>query len=189
MPTQSWKNLERHVAKILTGQRIPRGANFSRSLPDVVAQAKYSIARADGMIYAECKYSCKNTWVPKFEALWNGKLLQIPSPKFNYIFFPLTEIHLLSDPTRYKNAITVKGRIPKFITSHIEQSRYYVEECRNNPITRVSINAIAGMSPTLPVLPIVVLAKKGKQFRLAYTTDYDLNLFYSSQNDKNKWLF
>jgi hypothetical protein len=53
MPGESWKHLEREVAKKLGGERILRGADFSQRMGDV----------AHPTLGVECKYGGQ---VPKF---------------------------------------------------------------------------------------------------------------------------
>ena len=177
--------MERFTAKALQGHRIPRGANFSRSLPDVIAKSEFTLARSNGLLYAECKYSSKSTWVNKFESVYEGKLLHIYKGSTKFIFFPLEDIHLLSDPRRYRSSVQVKGSIPKYINTYIEQSRNYIKSCREDPITKASLAVIVGRSPEVSILPIVVIGQRYKSFRLVYTTDTDLNIFYSLQNDQS----
>lgn len=197
MVSKQWKGHERFVAATLKGHRIPRGANFSRSLPDVVADSSLTLARSSGLIYAECKYSSKKTWVQTFESIYDGHLLYLPNNINKYLFFDIKDIHLLADPSRISKALlgpTRIKKIPRFITSYMDQSRSYVALTGTDPITKATLQAIVNPSfkdgydfSNCPVLPIVVIGQRYKTFRLAYTTHLDLLKFYSAQNDKSFW--
>ncbi len=184
----NWKNLERNVAKALQGFRIPRGANFSRSLPDVVADSSKTIARSNGLIFAECKYSVSQPWVDLIEDRYNGKLIKVENNS-SLIFFELQDIHLLSDPTRYTRAEMYDKKVPSYLRDNIQQSRNYIDIVKKDLIMSASIYQLTSISVTSPILPIVVLAQKGKSFRVAYTTVEDLLMFYTAQNDQNYWVF
>lgn len=184
-----WKDFERFVSKALQGYRIPRGANFSRSLPDVVSNASLTIAKTKGLIYAECKYSIDNFWVRLMEPFYDGKLLVLPRKEDHLILFELRDIHLLSNPDGYLNGTKIIRSIPDYINRHLDQSREYIKIVRSDPITQASIQAITGLSPSLPILPIVVLGQKSKAFRLSYTSTTDLYNFHLLQNDKDSRLF
>lgn len=185
MTNTNWKVLERFVAKALQGHRIPRGANFSRSLPDVIADSSLTIARSKGIILAECKYSISNPWVPLFEDLYEGKLLTVLGKKASLVLFELQDIHLLSDRNRYKNAHIIHKDIPGYIQNNLEQAERYVPLLINDKITQATIHSLTGVDPNQPALPIVVLAQKQRPFRLAYASTLSLEVFYNSQNDQS----
>jgi len=185
MVSQAWKNLERHVAAVLGGKRIPRGSNFSKSLPDVLADASLSLARAEGVILAECKYSSKHPWIDQVEEIYDGKLLSIKDKDDEFIFFDLKDMHLLADPKRVSKTIPLDKKLSKYILNYYEQAVSYLDLV-NDDKARIVLEAYAGISfnTTKPLLPIVVMAKKRKEFRLAYTKKSDLFNFYIRQNDQ-----
>ena len=172
MVSQQWKALERHTAKVLNGFRIPRGDNFSRSFPDVVASSQI-IGGLPGIILAECKYSIRNPWVKTIRDLYDGKVLRIPSQNNDLVLFDLNDIGALS-----KSSYTpLKKTVPKYILSHLEQSRGYINLINNSPLDRVILQAKTGLVFSDLVLPIVVLGQKNCSFRLAYTGMSDLSSF------------
>lgn len=185
MTNTNWKVLERFVAKALQGHRIPRGANFSRSLPDVIADSNLTIARTEGIILAECKYSISNPWVPYFEEIYEGKLLTVLGKKASLVLFELEDIHLLSDRNRYKNSDIVNKTIPGYIQDNLEQAEGYLPLLTKDKITQATIHSLTGVDPTKPALPIVVLAQKQRPFRLAYVSTLSLEIFYNLQNDQS----
>lgn len=183
MVSQAWKGLERHVAKALQGQRIPRGADFSDKLPDVIAPSALSIARTDGAIFAECKHSKSNPWIPYIEEVYTGKLLTAGAEDNKIILFDLQDIHLLSDPTRWNRAISVSRKVPQYMLDHIDQSRGYISKCMSDIVLKAVIFKMTGLSKIHASLPIVVMAQKHKSFRLAYVSLKDLLSFYIAQDD------
>lgn len=183
MVSQAWKNLERFVAKALQGKRIPRGADFSDSLPDVIADSSKTIARTEGMIFAECKYSQKNPWVTYINNIYNGKLLRAGRGDDTIILFELDNIHLLSDPTRYTRAEKLKRKVPKYMYDHIDQSKGYIDICKSDIVLTAVIRKMTGLSKISAELPIVVMAQKYKSFRLAFVALNDLLAFYNLQDD------
>lgn len=187
--SQAWKGHERYVAKALQGHRIPRGANFSDSLPDVVANASHSLARAEGVIYAECKHSQNSPWVRYISDIYDGKLLSITGRGQKFIFFELSDIHLLSDSTRHNRAIPLEKTVPKYLLDNLEQCRGYTPDTLQDMdmIMAASLMQWTGSKEILKALPIVVMAQKHKSFRLAYTSSTDLLKYYQLQNDKSYW--
>jgi len=187
-----WKAAERFIATVLKGFRIPRGANFSKSLPDVVADSSLTIARSKGLIFAESKYSINNPWVGKIKSLTEGKpIVRIKSGDTtvnDLVFFDLKDISIITSPKTI-NALEPKQickKFPSYIVKHYEQSKDYIEIVKNDPITVASVKALCNIDPlTVPILPIVVLAEKNKSFRTAYTHVDALRAFYSLQNDQS----
>lgn len=188
----AWKSLERHVAKALQGFRIPRGADFSKSLPDVIADASLTIAKSQGCIVAECKYSVRQPWVTKIKKIYDGKPLLMMSGsngrEARYILLcKLEDVRFLGKHNQ--SLITnIHGiRTPKYIKENIEQARGYVKMIQSDEHARSVLKAASGLSidPYQPILPIVVLGKKNDSFRLAYC---DLNdaLSFQHSNDKSK---
>ena len=180
--SQQWKEHERRTAKALQGVRIPRGANFSDSLPDVVANAKGILARAEGIIYAECKYSINNPWVDYISSIYDNKLLRID----NLIFFSLEDIWLLSDPTRVgKSKKVTKKKIPKYLRDYLEQSKKYIDLVSRDPILKLIIATKSNCTKTHINLPIVCVGKRYNSFKLTYTGIDDILNFYQLQNDQS----
>lgn len=188
---QQWKAAERFIAKTLGGVRIPRGANFSKSLPDVVAPANYSIARSNGIIFAESKYSVSNPWVRKIEELCKVKkfvrIISERSPSKSLIFFDIRDTHVLTSPSALANAEPIYiDTFPNYIIEHLKQSVDYLDIVKKDPITVASIQSLINLSPiTEVILPIVVLTERYKSFRVSYTSYEWLLNFYLSQNDQS----
>lgn len=185
--SQAWKNLERTTAKILKGKRIPRGSNFSKSLPDVLADSSLTLARSNGVLLAECKYSAKHPWVTQIEDIYDGKLLSIKHEDSEFLFLDVKDLHLLADPARVNKAIKIADKtIPKYILDYHNQAAGYTA-LSNDPQACVVLNAYSGISISnmTPMLPIVVMAKKGKAFRLACVNKTALLAFYTQQNDQS----
>ncbi len=172
MPNQQWKNHERYVAKTLEGFRIPRGDNFSRSFPDVVASSK-KIASTNGIILAECKYSIRNPWVKAIRDVYDGKVLKVSNQNTDLLLFDLKDIGMLFRQSYDRHSKT----IPKYILSHLEQSRGYISLINNSPLDRTILEAKTGLVFSNLVLPIVVLGQKNCSFRLAYTGLSDISSF------------
>tara|TARA_R110002074_G_scaffold402324_1_gene607115 strand:- start:175354 stop:175923 length:570 start_codon:yes stop_codon:yes gene_type:complete len=181
--SQAWKGHERYVAKALTGHRIPRGADFSDRLPDVIAPAANTLARAHGAIFAECKYSQSNPWVSYIEEQYDGKLLKAGEGEDTIVLFELEDIRLLSDPTRWSRATQVDRKVPQYMYDHIEQSKGYIEICKSDIVLTAVLRKMTGLSRMDAELPIVVMAQRYKSFRLAYVNLNDLMSFYISQDD------
>lgn len=189
--SHQWKAAERFIAKALEGHRIPRGANFSNSLPDIVAPANKTLARAQGLIFAESKYSKNNPWVDNVK---EDYLTDRPVAKFiddttnkHYLFFELRDINKLSNPAVLRTASPFYfSKFPKYILEHFDQSKNYIDIVKADPITTASITSMTNISPMYsPILPIVVLTKARKSFRLAYTDCEYLLKFYTQQDDRS----
>lgn len=191
--SHQWKAAERFIAKALGGHRIPRGANFSNSLPDIVAPANATLARAQGLIFAESKYSQNNPWVDnvKEKYLTDHSVVKFidDSTKKHYLFFELRDITKLSNPKIISTATPFYfTKFPKYILEHFDQSKDYIDIVKADPITTASITSMTNISPLYsPVLPIVVLTKARKSFRLAYTDCEYLSKFYAQQDDRSYW--
>lgn len=187
MPSQAWKNMERRVAKALQGTRIPRGANFSSSLPDVISDSSVTIPRSEGLILTECKHSQTNPWVDKISKAYDGRLLTIKEKDEQYLFFKLEDIYLLSGTDRYRKAEQIKGKVPKYIKDHLEQSRKYIKTITTDIVLKAVIQSKTGITNIKSYLPIVCIAKKHKEFKLACVSLSDLFAFYQHQNDQSYW--
>jgi len=181
--SQAWKGHEKFVAKALLGTRIPRGADFSDRLPDVVAASSKTVARTEGMIFAECKHSQRNPWVTYIESIYDGKLLRAGEGDETILLFELKNIHLLSDPTRYTRAKALDKKVPKYMYDHIEQSKGYIDIVKSDIVLTAVVRQMTGLSSISSELPIVVMAQKHKSFRLAYVALNDLLAFYNLQDD------
>lgn len=189
--SHQWKAHERFVAKALQGKRIPRGANFSRSLPDVIADSSLSIPGSKGLIFAECKYSISNPWIGLISDIYKNKLISVPgniTTDPSLILFELDDIKelinypLLKDSN--KGFQVFKKKIPDYINNNLIQSRDYLQSVLLDPVIKASLQAITNLDILLPKLPIVVIAEKSKSFRLAYTSTIDLDIFYRDQNTR-----
>lgn len=196
--SQAWKNLERLVAKKLSGVRIGRGADFSKSLPDVVAPAGISLPRTNGYIIAECKYSYKNSWVNLIEDNYKDRVIKVCSDKDIYLFCPLDDIRKFIDPDLL---VTQKldRKIPDYIKRNFAQCAEYMSNIHTDIVLRANLyqklNVLAGKTTDnflqiKPMLPIVVLGKTRTVTRVCYTTLTALTAYYYNQStnyhDKNK---
>ena len=184
MVSHQWKGHERFVAKSLGGHRIPRGANFSRSLPDVVADSSVSLPGTKGLIFAECKYSVNNPWVRLIADIYDNDVIIVPGKHTTDPFLIMFELSDISKLFNYRNKHVkkYKKQIPDYISSHLQQSCEYLDTVMTDPVTKASLEVITGLNVGLPKLPIVVMAEKGKSFRLAYTSNYHFDNFLFIQN-------
>lgn len=189
--SSSWKAHERNVAKALQGFRIPRGANFSRSLPDVVAESKHTLPGTNGVIVAECKYSYSNPWVNMIDKIYNDKPIIIRSKDLirEIICVELKDLYKLSSVTATTKSPVYTKEIPKYIRENLQQCRDYIPLVLNNPLNKVTIEAITNFTFGNAILPIVCIAEKGKRFRLCYTGLLDLEVFHQYKNDKDPGIF
>ena len=186
MVSQAWKGLERYVAKCLGGKRIPRGANFSDSLPDVVADASINISKSKGVIFAECKHSKNQPWVDYIEPVYNHQLIIAGIHNIQpIVLFELADIHLLSKFAPNSRTTVLDKRIPRYMHRHIEQARMYIDLYKSDKILEYTIHNASAVDNIVCELPLVVMAKKHSSFRLAYIALKDLYNFYSMQNDKH----
>lgn len=191
MVSHQWKGHERFVAKSLGGHRIPRGANFSRSLPDVVADSSISLPNTKGIIFAECKYSVSNPWVRLISDIYKEDVIIVPGKHKSDPFLIMFELTDIAKIFNYRNKHVQKyhKQIPSYITEDLQQSSEYLDSVMQDPVTKASLEVITGLNIQLPKLPIVVMAEKGKSFRLAYTSNYHFDNFLFLQNiildDKN----
>jgi len=172
MPSQAWKQHERDTAKALLGKRIPRGANFSRSLPDVVADATDSLG-SPGIIFAECKYSAHMPWL----SIYNSKIYKEPykiyrlKGKETLLFFEIEHIACLLDYSTYANAST-KLNIPSYIYEHLDQAQHYISKTLSSPLDCITIKSLSDIDiQNKKVLPIVCLRTKQDSTILCYTTE------------------
>lgn len=179
--------MERTVAKALLGKRIPRGANFSDSLPDVIASSGETIARSEGLIFGECKHSKNNPWVPYIEKQYDSRLLTAGAGDEKIVLFELNDIHLLSCPVRYRSAELIEKKVPGYMYKHLDQARGYTQVYKEDIVLKASLTQMTGITKFICELPIVIMAKKHSSFRLCYTGVIDLLKFYSLQNDKSYW--
>lgn len=177
------------MAKALQGNRIPRGANFSDSLPDVIADSSNVLARSNGIIFAECKYSQSNPWVPYVEENYNNKILKAGKDKEEILLFDLSDIHLLSNPKAWIDCEKLSRSVPGYMYANIKQSKGYINICKQDTILIAVIKQMTKLSSLSPELPLVVMAQRYKKFRLAYVALDDLLYFYTQQNDRSYWSF
>lgn len=186
MVSQAWKGLERYVAKCLGGKRIPRGANFSDSLPDVVADASINIPKSKGVIFVECKHSKNQPWVDYIEPIYDHKLLVAGERNIQpIVLFELADIHLLSNFVFNSRTPILDRAIPGYMHKHINQAKMYIDLYKSDKILEYTIHNASAVDDIVCELPLVVMAKKHSSFRLAYVALKDLYTFYSIQYDKH----
>jgi hypothetical protein len=81
--------------------------------------------------------------------------------------FELTDIAKIFN-YRNKHVQKYNKQIPSYITEDLQQSSEYLDSVMQDPVTKASLEVITGLNIKLPKLPIVVMAEKGKSFRLFY---------------------
>jgi hypothetical protein len=184
--SQAWKHLERYVAKFLGGERIPRGANFSDSLPDVVASTKPFFKDTDGLIFVECKHSKNQPWIDYIQSIYKGEIVVAGANTSNpLVLFELEDIHLLLDFT-YDSDITILDRlVPAYMQSHLSQVQDYILQFQKDKKLQYTILESANILLSNSELPLVVMAKKHSSFRLTYVALNSLYDFYSLQYAKH----
>lgn len=161
MPKQSqaWKALERYTAEFFGGQRQHRGANFSQSMPDVIAPSE-PVFGVDGCVLAECKYSKNQPWVDFFvkelKAGAKYPLFLVKGELDIYLFWLLQDSSILTTK-RIKDACLIARSMPGYLEEYYTQSAGYTKS--NND------------------LHIVVLGKKGCKHRVAYSAISELTRF------------
>lgn len=165
--SQAWKNLERYVAKYFGGKRIPRGADFGQSLPDVIAPSPYP---KGGSILVECKYSQNQPWID---------LLMREAKKYDHletvlIFkagqFVFWDLEMSSEILNKEHTIiTLKRRVPGYIKENYNQCVTYL-------ITHPTFSQ--NIEPA-PYLPMVVMGKRQCPVRVAYTLQKTFNEYFN----------
>lgn len=185
MVSQAWKGLERYVAKCLGGKRIPRGANFSDSLPDVIADSSISIPNSQGVIFVECKHSKNQPWVDYIEPIYDGQPMLAGITNLQpIVLFELSDISVISDFVPDSRTPILERHIPGYMHKHINQAKMYIDLYKSDKILEYTIHNSTALESIACELPLVVMAKKHSSFRLAYVALKDLYKFYSMQNDK-----
>ncbi len=186
MSYHAWKQHERDTAKALLGKRIPRGANFSRSLPDVVADSIHTL-KLPGTIFAECKYSANMPWLNKYKTkIYNENFKVFPVANSDrLLFFDIENISSLLILHTYADDIVIS--IPDYILDYLQQSQKYVSKTLSSPLDCITIKSLSDIDiQHKPVLPIVCLRTKKDSTILAYTYQSFLSNYLNSTNDKNK---
>lgn len=183
MPSQAWKQHERDTAKALLGKRIPRGANFSRSLPDVVADARDSLG-IPGVIFAECKYSAHMPWLN----IYKSKIYKEPykiyrlKGKETLLFFEIEHLGCLLDTSKYTN-VSTKLSIPSYIYEYLDQAQRYINKTLSSPLDCITIKALSNIDiQDKKVLPIVCLRTKQDSTILCYTIESYFTTFIDDKN-------
>lgn len=129
MGDTAWKRHERIVAKALEVDRFKRGADFSRSLPDVVAPAENLFKEITGTIIVECKYRHQIGIIDTYLEL----VEELESPVFimesrksgkEYLIFDILDIPQFSE---IKSVPTIVKFIPNYILDALSQSEDYLE--------------------------------------------------------------
>lgn len=181
--SKAWKDLERYTAKSLSGVRIGRGADFSKSLPDVIACSEHSLLRTRGTILAECKYSARSPWVTYIKSIYEGKIIQIPIKDDILLFSILEDVRKFIDPEQLKTQIVSK-KVPTYLKDNLEQARGYRLNLSTNKIHRVVMEDLLSIDQEqlFPMLPMVILGKKRDSTRVCYLSLCDLTEFYSQQS-------
>ena len=173
----AWKDLERTVAKELKGFRIPRGRDFSQSLPDVIADASYTFncPSTKGLI-AECKYRSKQPLIDLYKkqidkatpSKYYTVILKDKDNKEIYLT-PLEDLkHIKS---LYMHFITVKKVIPKYLTDAFKQSFDYATDLNARKRIRLQYCISSGLDPIdctwfTTFIPVVVLGARREKIRI-----------------------
>lgn len=187
----AWKDLERTVAKKFGGYRIPRGGDFSESLPDVVADVTklFPLAnKVDAAFVVECKYRQHQPWISKYKSI---KKEEFPSAEYCILKFPVTNAIGMQDnicmmPVDYVfnffsfnspgHQRIVSNILPDYILDYCNQSYnyaldieyrmrvhlYYWKLCKDQ--VKKKFNSF---------IPLVVIGQKNDKVRLA--------IFYESE--------
>lgn len=173
MSYSPWKVHERAVAKALRGYRIPRGANFSESLPDVVSN--YLTTHT---ILAECKHF-------KYRAIYDSLKEELEYNSFlyskenGYVFFNIKDIDILLSFAQ-DNCFILENKIPKYIVDFFKQATEYIPDLFSNNKKKFMLENYLGENIIYDkILPIVCLGQKKSSTIICYThIDY--------LHDKNK---
>lgn len=187
----AWKDLERTVAKKFGGYRIPRGGDFSESLPDVVADVTklFPLAnKVDAAFVVECKYRQHQPWIGKYK---NIKKEEFASRDYCVLKFPVINRAGMNDyicmmPVDYifdffsidgmARCRIVQNALPDYIMDFCAQSYdyaldieyrmrvhlYYWKLCKDQ--SKKKFNSF---------VPLVVIGQKNDKVRLA--------IFYESE--------
>jgi hypothetical protein len=187
----AWKDLERTVAKKFGGYRIPRGGDFSESLPDVVADVTklFPLAnKVDAAFVVECKYRQHQPWINKYKTI---KKEEFSNRDYCVLKFPVTNAGNMEDnicmmPIDYifdffslsnsGNHRIVANVLPDYILDYCSQSYnyaldieyrmrvhlYYWKLCKDQ--TKKKFNSF---------IPLVAIGQKNDKVRLA--------IFYESE--------
>ena len=144
----AWKDLERTVAKKLGGYRIPRGGDFSESLPDVISDVCNLFPLANKIpagFLVECKYRQSQPWIDKYKELKKSSgfdlqpyvILKVPAKNAsgmddNICFMPIDYLFDYFAPENSGRTITINKELPTYITDFVRQSyEYSIDiECR-----------------------------------------------------------
>ncbi len=165
----AWKNLERYVAGMFNGTRIPRGSDFSKSLPDVVVDAGYvcsAFVNSKTAVLFECKYRSKQPFIDLYEKSDLDYFVL-----GSYLFFGLQHSNnAISYGMRGEcPKLKINKKIPKYIDDYMEQAREYAcDTDKRRKIREVvrHINDLPDYPDFQKFIPIVVLGKKRATTRL-----------------------
>jgi hypothetical protein len=136
LASEPWKILEGSVAKILGGVRIHRGADFSQSLPDVVADV--AINNIKYRLIVECKYRNSVSW-PRYvfslmrEIGSNSAYYPAPNYEGGLIVFNMKNIYeemeKATETGEVRQVFIPKGKIPRvvpqFLLEAVDQAASY----------------------------------------------------------------
>jgi len=189
MSYRPWKVHERNVAKALGGTRIPRGANFSKSLPDVISEV--SFLDKDIILLAECKHFASKPIFNVVSSLLDDKhdtVTIITPDKSNLIFFYIDNIKEIYKKDFYqKKNKTLDKKAPGYVVNYFQQAVGYIDLIFSDVFVKAYIASLFNKTIDRDLtIPIVCLGQKKTSKIICYTEkeniDYINNLVY----DKNK---
>ena len=185
----AWKDLERRVAKYFKTQRRKRGADFSQSDVEIIADIDTWLGESritpTGYIIAECKYRSSGLGiVDSFLKIRNndkhtlgflGEDCIVTSlTSFNEIFQciidPCNRTGILVDKLHEYEIVTIKERCPGYVNEWMDQARSYVHK----PTVHGSGNNC--------IIPILCLAKARRQGIYAVFCVSDVQTFHKAKN-------
>lgn len=155
----AWKDLEKYTAEYLEGTRILRGANFSASLPDVVADGSV-IGLTNTSILVECKHSKNQPFVDLLKDTLTGFGLVKDEELGELLFWKFEETKELFNPSKLKDNVAKAEYFLKEVPQYIRDN--YHQACGYHIIGLVPLGN--------HMFRFVVMAKKSCSTRIAYTT-------------------
>lgn len=171
--SNAWKKLESRVAEYFGGTRNLRGADFSKSLPDVDANLQNRF-KVSGTLLAECKYSAKQPWVDFTTEFyqnneWGDGVIRFPmysSGKSCVFIWHLDYTEQIFSKDKLEiitPAKTRKRSLGKKIITALEQAESYIGIASK----RIDRGELYGY----PIIPILVLGKRSSSDRICMCTD------------------
>lgn len=180
-----WKDLERTVAKKFSGYRIPRGGDFSESLPDVIADVSKTfplLSKGPSAFSIECKYRQNQPWINKYKRI---KAERFSESDFCILKIPVKNVGGMDDnicmmPVDYvfnyfamenpAKTATLREDLPDYIVDYCTQSYMYAIDPEYRMRVHLYYWKLAKESSKKTFerfIPIVVLGQRNDKVRLA----------------------